>query len=128
MTKWGSKHAMGPYIDLIAGADTPHAVVAERINNRVEGARIAGSLIGRWRKGEVDGNPGNLSALAIAYDRNPLEAFVVAGLLDEEYAIAALSPHAIQLLGQVRLAMTVDQMSTVAGKLPTTRTTRRRRG
>lgn len=125
MSKWGSKHAMGPYIDLIAGADTPHAVVAERINTRVEGARIAGSLVGRWRKGEVDGNPGNLSALAIAYDRNPIEAFVVAGLLDEEYALPALTPHSVQLLGQVRLAVTVDQMAQITGKLAPTR---RRRG
>lgn len=92
---------IGRYIDAIAGAETNHQAIAAAINQATEGARVAGPLVGRWRKGTIAISPGNLAALARAYDRSPLEAFVVAGLLDRSDAEPGLDADAVKLIKKI---------------------------
>jgi hypothetical protein len=90
MTTRGDRSALARYIDLLAGADTPHSKIAAAINEANPGARVAGPLVSRWRSQQLDVSPGNLAALARAYGRSPLEAFVIVGLLDKSEAEGGL--------------------------------------
>lgn len=47
---------------------------------------VAGSTISRWRAGNRPGRPAEVAALAVAYDRDVLEAFVAAEYLTWEQA------------------------------------------
>jgi hypothetical protein len=104
---WDSREGLSIYIDeVVGGAAIKNAAIAQHVNEMVHGARLAGALVGRWRRGEVEISPGNLAALARAYGRNPLEAFVIAGLLRQEEAEAGLDLDSLVLLAKVRSEMT----------------------
>lgn len=101
MTSRGDRSALARYIDLLAGKDAKHSEIASAINAKNPGARVAGPLVGRWRSQQLDVSPGNLAALARAYGRNPLEAFVVAGLLEQREAEGGLDADSIAMLKRV---------------------------
>lgn len=96
------RSVIGRYIEALAGRGAPHAAVAAAINRTVPGARVAGTLVGRWRSGSVAVSPGNLAALARAYGRSPLEAFVIAGYLEESDAREGLDADALALIRHIR--------------------------
>ncbi|WP_235738949.1 hypothetical protein [Nocardioides alcanivorans] len=96
-----SREAVALYIDALAGPETQHQAIAKAINERNPGSRVAGTLVGRWRGCKLDLTPGSLAALARAYGRNPLEAFVVAGLLTLDEALDALDADAVRLIKRI---------------------------
>lgn len=113
-----ARQRVARYIELVAGADTAHATIANHVNAEVKTAHFAGPLIGRWRRGEVDISPGNLAAFARAYDRNPLEAFVAANLLELAEAAQGLDDDAMQMLAMVTEARVMRRPSSTATKRP----------
>lgn len=108
LAEWSGREGVARYIDRLAGgtaSEVSNASIAQHVNERVHGAKFAGALIGRWRRGEVDISPGNLAALSRAYDRNPVEAFLLANMLSFEEARGALDIDSLRLLADVRESM-----------------------
>lgn len=67
-------------------------------------AGVSQSTISRWRSGEVarPQDPGTVAAFAKAYDRNVLEAFVAADMLEEADAGRGLSAASRRFLALLR--------------------------
>jgi transcriptional regulator with XRE-family HTH domain len=60
---------------------------------------VSPSAISRWFTGDTQPtDAGNVAAIAIAYGRNPVEAFVAAGLLDLHDAAKGLTRSEVRLL------------------------------
>jgi hypothetical protein len=73
MSDWSS------YVNALTQGESQDAVGAK--------VGVAGSTISRWRKtGSKPGQPAEVAAFALAYQRNVLEAFVAAGFLTPEEA------------------------------------------
>lgn len=72
---------------------------------QVEIGKIAGTTqvtISRWLKGLVPTSAPVVAKVARAFGRNPLEAFVAAGMLDEDEAGRGLSEDSRKLLTYLR--------------------------
>lgn len=85
MTTWQK------YVATITG-DATQTAIAER-------TEIAQTTIGRWLNGtKAPTEAAKVAAFAQSYDRNPLEAFVAAGMLTVDQAGRGLEAHSVKLL------------------------------
>jgi len=91
-TQLGS--AWARYICRISGTDKRNVIAKE--------AGVSPSAVSRWLTGRTQPtDAGNVAALALAYGRSPVEAFVAAGLLDVNDASRGLSEEELSLLADV---------------------------
>lgn len=82
------------YVRRITG-DTTQKEIADRTG-------VNQTTISRWLRATNDpSHAGNVAALAIEYGRNPLEAFVAAGLLELDVALRGLDQDSLDLLAEV---------------------------
>ncbi len=87
------------YVAAVAGGATQTAI-GERTG-------IAQSTIGRWLNGGyVPTEAAKVAAFAQAYERNPLEAFVAAGMLTQDEAGRGLDESSVILLRSLAPAST----------------------
>ena len=102
MTASESRSRWIRYVTTISGG-TKRTAIAQTINKRdPDGPKINQSSITRWYTGEsAKPSPAHAAALALAYGRSPLEAFVAGALLDLEHAIDGLDADSIALLADL---------------------------
>lgn len=75
-------------------------------------SHVEPSTISRWRSGrEVPTSAAKVASFARAHDRNPLEAFVAAGMLDEAEAGRGLSAAERRFLAELRGSADVDAVT-----------------
>lgn len=88
MSKWSE------YVKLVV-RDEPQAVVRERLG-------MSQSTASRWMSGTYSpSDAATIAHFARTYGRNPLEAFVVAGVLEMDQVLPALNDDAVHLLAEL---------------------------
>ena len=74
-------------------------------------AGVDQATVGRWLRGvKAPTEAANVAAVAQAFDRNPLEAFVAAGFLTVDEAGRGLEDDSRQMLSEMRQEITVRQL------------------
>lgn len=92
------------YVEKVSGTTSRKAIS--------DASGVHPSSVSRWFNGATQPtDAGNVAALAVAYKRNPVEAFVAAGLLELKDAIGALTPDEVALLAEVSGHQSTDELS-----------------
>lgn len=91
------------YVRAVSGGVTQREV-AEKVGV------ISQPTVSRWMNdGPQQADVGNIAAFCNAYDRDPIEGFVAAGLLTEEQAGRSLKPKQRTFLRELRAAHDLAQ-------------------
>lgn len=107
----GCREIWAAYVRRITG-DTTQKEIADRTG-------VNQTTISRWLRATNDpSHAGNVAALAIEYGRNPLEAFVAAGLLELDVALRGLDQDSLDLLAEVEGGRPSRRSPLIAGLDP----------
>lgn len=108
MTTMGSLDIWPAYLEAVAGT-TSRKDIARAISE-VTPRPVAPSTISNWFGGKHQPtNAAHVAAVALAYGRSPLEAFVAARLLDIETAAAGLDAESLSLLARLEGGSSMPQ-------------------
>lgn len=89
----GTLETWSAYVRLLAG-DEPQSRIGER-------AGVNQTTASHWLRGRVAPKTASAAAFAVSFGRNPIEAFIAAGLLDLEHGAAALGADELALLADL---------------------------
>lgn len=104
----GSTTVWPAYLEAVSGT-TNRKAIADAMSAKAP-EKVAASTITKWFTGQhKPTNAAHVALFALAYDRNPLEAFVAAGLLDAEDAAKGLTEESVILLASLSGRSNVGQ-------------------
>ncbi len=97
------------YLELIAPARwvTQNQFVATVLQGAHEDIKLDQTTVSHWRRGTIVPPRGTIvSAVGVAFKREPLEALVAAGIVDIDWVVDSLSSNALATLKKIGITPT----------------------